>query len=254
LLKPAYELASRPEDKRLVLSALGSAPHRESLQLSERALADPVGKIEAEIACAQIAKALVASDPDPAEACLQRLAADASPTVRTNAQAILRQLDSGWVCAGPYRQPGKSAQDLFDIALAPEQAESGEVKWRRAPGSPDLARAGEVVLDSIVGGEHCVVYLKTQVFVPAAQPVNLEIGSDDGIKLWVNGELVHANNAVRGLTPGQDRAKASLREGWNEFRAKITQHTLGCGMTLRVVTADGKTVRGLRIDPRGDSK
>jgi hypothetical protein len=174
--------------------------------------------------------------------------------VRTNAQAILRQLDSGWLCAGPYRQEGKSAQDLFDTAFAPEQAVASEIKWRRAPGSPDLARAGEVVLDGIVGGDHCVVYLKTMAFVPVAQPVNLEIGSDDGIKLWVNGELVHANNAVRGLTPRQDRAKASLREGWNEFKAKITQHTLGCGMTLRVVTEDGKAVPGLRFDPRGDSK
>ena len=109
-------------------------------------------------------------------------------------------------------------------------------------------------MDSIVGGEHCLVYLKTQVFVPTAQSVNLEIGSDDGIKLWVNGELVHANNAVRGLTPGQDHAKASLREGWNELRAKITQHTLGCGMTLRMVSTDGKPVSGLRFDPDGDGK
>ena len=128
------------------------------------------------------------------------------------------------------------------------------MKWRRAPGSPDLSRAGEVVLDGIVGGDHCVVYLKTWVSVPTTQPVNLEIGSDDGIKFWVNGELVHANNAVRGLTPGQDHAKATLREGWNELRAKITQHTLGCGMTLRIVTAGGKAVPGLRFDPLGGSK
>jgi HEAT repeat protein len=254
LLQPAYELAARPEEKRLVLSALTAAPHRGSLQLAERALSDSAVKTEAEIACVQIAKALGASDPDAAEASLQRLVTEGSPSVRTNAQAILRQLDSGWLCAGPYRQEGKSAQDLFDTAFAPEQAVASEIKWRRAPGSPDLARAGEVVLDGIVSGDHCVVYLKTLVFVPAAQTVNLEIGSDDGIKLWVNGELVHANNAVRGLTPGQDRVKAILREGWNEFKAKITQHTLGCGMTLRVVTEDGKAVPGLRFDPRGDSK
>lgn len=254
LLKPVYELAARPEEKRLVLSALSSAPHRDALQLAERALADTAVKAEAEMACAQIAKALVASDPEAAEMSLQRLVADGSATVRTNAQAILKQLDSGWVCAGPYRQAGKTAQELFDIFFAPEQAGSSEVKWRRAPGSPDLARAGEVVLDGIVGGEHCLVYLKTQVFAPTAQSVNLEIGSDDGIKLWVNGELVHANNAVRGLTPGQDHAKASLRAGWNELRAKITQHTLGCGMTLRIVTTDGKPVSGLRFDPRGDGK
>ncbi|HEU0040107.1 MAG TPA: hypothetical protein VFR76_12620, partial [Verrucomicrobiae bacterium] len=138
--------------------------------------------------------------------------------------------------------------------FAPEQTASAQVKWRRAPGSPDLSRAGEVVLDGVVDGDQCVVYLKTRVFVPAPQKVNLEIGSDDGIKLWVNGELAHANNAVRGLTPGQDRAQATLREGWNDFRAKITQQNAGCAMMLRVVTADGKEVPGLRFDAQAASK
>lgn len=254
LLQPAVELASRAEERRLVLSALGSAPHRNSLLLTERALTDRAVSSEAEMACLQIAKALAVSDPDAAEAALRRLMGEGSATTRTNAQAILKQFDSGWLCAGPYRREGTSAQDLFDVAFAPEQAGGGHIIWRRAPGASDLSRQGEVVLDKLVGGDHCVVYLTTRVFVPAAQRVNLEIGSDDGVKFWVNGELVHANNAVRGLTPGQDRAAANLRAGWNELLAKITQHTLGCGMTLRIVTADGKEVSGLQFDPRGGSK
>jgi len=254
LLKPVAELASRPEDKRLVLSALSSAPHRDSLLLAESDLTNDAVKAEAETACLQIAKALGTSDPEAAETSLRRLLGNGSATTRTNAQVLLKQLDSGWLCAGPYRQEGKSAQDLFDIVFAPEQVGGSEVKWRRAPGSADLSRKGEVVLDGIVGGDHCVVYLKTWVSVPTARAVNLEIGSDDGIKLWVNGELVHANNAVRGLTPGQDHARGNLREGWNELMAKITQHTLGCGMTLRILTAEGNEVPALRFDLRGGSK
>jgi hypothetical protein len=106
-----------------------------------------------------------------------------------------------------------------------------------------------VELAPVVGGDHCAVYLRSRVFVPQAQGVGLEIGSDDGIKLWVNGELVHANNAVRGLAPGQDRARANLRAGWNDLRAKITQSTAGCGMMLRVTGADGAEVN--RFDARG---
>lgn len=254
LLKPAYEIASRAEEKRLVLSALTAVVHRDALQLAERALGDSEVNAEAELACAQLAKSLLTSDPDAAEAMLRRLAANGSASARANAQALLRQLDSGWLCTGPYRQRGKTCQELFDIAFAPEKGESPEVKWRRAPGSVDLARAGEVVLNTIVDADHCVIYLKTRVFVPTAQPVNFQIGSDDGIKLWVNGELVHANNAVRGLTPGQDKAKAGLREGWNDLRAKITQQNAGCGMLLRIVTAAGKEVDGLRFDPQGGTK
>jgi HEAT repeat protein len=252
LLKPAYALATRAEEKRLVLAALTSTPHRDALKLAEGALAEPEVKAEAEVACAQITKALVASDPDAAEASLRRLAADGSSSnVRTNAQALLKQLESGWLVAGPYRQPDKTGQQLFDVAFAPEQAGTNVENWRRAPGSADPTRQGEVVLDSVVGGNDCVVYLKTRVYSPIPQGVKFEIGSDDGIKLWVNGELVHANNAIRGLAPGQDRAKGSLRQGWNDLLAKVTQVSAGCGMILRITDPAGAKSPGLRFEPRG---
>ena len=78
--------------------------------------------------------------------------------------------------------------------------------------------------------------------------MRLDIGTDDGVKVWVNGKLVHANNAVRGLSPGQDKARAVLREGWNDLLLKITQHTQGCGACVRVRGADGGVIEGLRFD------
>ncbi|GAG45169.1 unnamed protein product, partial [marine sediment metagenome] len=57
--------------------------------------------------------------------------------------------------------------------------------------------------------------------------------------------------AVRGLGPGQDRAEAVLRQGWNEFLAKITQHTMGCGACIRIRNADGSLVEGMRFDSGG---
>ncbi|HUU09926.1 MAG TPA: hypothetical protein VM431_05240, partial [Phycisphaerae bacterium] len=65
--------------------------------------------------------------------------------------------------------------------------------------------------------------------------------------LWVNGKLVHANNAIRGFTPGQDKAEAVLKEDWNEFLAKITQHTMGCAACIRVRNPDGSVIEGLRF-------
>jgi hypothetical protein len=181
------------------------------------------------------------------ESALARLISNTSnASVRTNAQALLKQLDSGWLCAGPYRIAGKQGPELFDVEFAPELANAAAVSWQRAPGSADPARVGEVDLAAIVGGDHAVAYAKTRVYVPTAQTVVFAIGSDDGIKLWVNGALVHANNAVRGLTPDQDRATGQLHEGWNDLLAKITQHTVGCGFTLRMISADGAEISGLR--------
>jgi HEAT repeat protein len=250
-LAAAFALATRAEEKRLILSGLARVPHPATLALAEQACADPAVKAEAELACLQIARSLGARELAAVESALSRLiSGTGDPSMRTNAQSLMKQLDSGWLCAGPYRVAGKQAQELFDIPFAPEQADAGAVAWQRAPGSADLARVGEVDLSGITGGDHCVVYAKARVYVPAAQAVAFAIGSDDGIKLWVNGALVHANNAVRGLTPGQDRATGQLREGWNELLAKITQHTVGCGLTLRISSADGAEVPGLRWDGR----
>jgi HEAT repeat protein len=246
-LAMACALATRAEEKRMILSGLARVPHPTTLGLAEQACADSTVRAEAELACLQIARGLGTSEFSVVESALARLISNTSnASVRTNAQALLKQLDSGWLCAGPYRIAGKQGPELFDVEFAPELPNAATVSWQRAPGSADLARVGEVDLAGIVGGDHAVAYAKTRVYVPTAQTVVFAIGSDDGIKLWVNGALVHANNAVRGLTPDQDRATGQLREGWNDLLAKITQHTVGCGFTLRMISADGAEISDLR--------
>lgn len=252
VLTRALAAAGGVADQRRVLSGLARVPDRRALETSEKAMADPAVRPEAEAAMLQIARGLASVDWARAEAALARLAAEASsPTVRGNAQALRNQLDSGWVGTGPFRQAGKAGEDLFGVAFAPELTDGGPSVWQRLPGSPDPARPGEVDLSGLTQGDHCVVYARTRVHVPVARDVTLVIGSDDGIKIWVNGELVHANNAVRGLAPGQDRARGRLRQGWNDLLAKVTQHTAGCGFILQMTTADGRDVPGLRLDPRG---
>lgn len=251
MLRSAYELANRPEEKRLVLSALAAAPNLESLQLVETALNIDAVRAEAEVAAARIAGELLATEPTAATRILQRLTESAiTAAVQTRARSTLKQFDSGWLYAGPHGRKGLEAMELFDVEFGPERRR--DVEWRRAPGTADLTRPGEVDLLSIVNREHGVMYLKTRVFVPTTQEVLFEIGSDDGIKLWLNGKVIHANNAIRGLKPGEDRVKATLREGWNDLLAKVTQATAGWGMMLNIKKPDGSEVPGLRFDPRGE--
>jgi HEAT repeat protein len=254
-----WSVSDRPEDKRVALAELATVALPAALDLAERARADEAVKADAEAACYQVAVGMVAMHRAAAEAGLRRLAGEAvSERVRKDASAAVAALDKHadyvipWMVCSPYRQAGKQAQQLFDIAFPPEQPGATGVTWRPQPAPVDIGKFWEVDLSSVVGDDHCVVYLKTKVFSPQAQAVSLEIGSDDGIKLWVNGRIVHANNAVRGFAPGQDRAKASLKQGWNDFLAKITQHTLGCEMAIRITAADGSPIQGLRFDARGE--
>jgi hypothetical protein len=190
-----------------------------------------------------------------AESALRELAGGAeNQRVRAEAQALVAKLEavSGylapWFVSGPYRQAGKEAQQLFDVAFAPEGQGTGAAEWRPLPASSGLTNFWRADLDTIVAGNHCVIYLKARAFCPRAQAVTLEIGSDDGVKVWINRTLVHANNAVRGFTPGEDKAKGALQEGWNEFLVKITQHTAGCAAAVRVRATDGQAIPGLRVE------
>jgi hypothetical protein len=250
-LAVVFELATRLPDRRMALSGLARVPHRKTLALAEQACTDADVKAEAEIACLQIAQELGSAELETAEAALAQLASSAgSLSLQTNAQVLLRKLNSGWLFAGPYRQAGKQAPELFDIPFEPEQ-HGVEVKWQRAPGAMNSSRPGEVDMSGIVGGDHCVVYLKTRLYVPVAQKVRLLIGSHDGIKLWLNGEVAHANNVVRSLQVDDDKATVRLHQGWNDLLAKVTQHSAGCGITFRATQEDGQDVPGLRLDPRG---
>ncbi len=72
-----------------------------------------------------------------------------------------------------------------------------------------------IELDKVeaLAGDNRVAYLRTKVWSPKEQKARLELGSDDGVKVWLNGQLVHANNAVRPVRAGtgQGRRDAQRR-------------------------------------------
>lgn len=100
-------------------------------------------------------------------------------------------------------------------------------------------------LSKLLGGDNRVAYLRSQVRSPDARTVRLELGSDDGVKAWLNGALVHANNTLRGAAPGQDKVDVTLQQGWNTLLLKITQGSAGWGACAQFTAADGSPARGL---------
>jgi len=257
LCRDGLAACERPEERRLGLGELGKVPLAGALELALAAEKEEAIRAEAQLAVVRICGQTMAGDRAAAAAQFQRLATEgAAEQVKTEARSAMEALHRlasyimPWLAAGPYRQQGKECQQLFDVAFPPEEGPD-KVEWKPAATPPDPALAWQVDLASVVAGNHAVAYIRTRVFSPREQPVALALGVDDGVKLWINGQLVHANNAVRGLVPDQDKAQAALRQGWNDLLAKVTQHTAGCGLCLRVTTPDGALVEGLRVDPAG---
>jgi hypothetical protein len=76
------------------------------------------------------------------------------------------------------------------------------------------------------------------------------MGSDDGIKAWLNGKLVHAKNSPRAAIPYTDKVRIKLKAGWNPLLLKITQNNVPWEFCARITTSrgSGQPVPGVRMD------
>jgi hypothetical protein len=69
--------------------------------------------------------------------------------------------------------------------------------------------------------EYVFAYAWAQVDMPKETTALLGIGSDDAVKVWLNGELVHEKWVHRGAFPDHDRIKVTFRKGANQLVFKI---------------------------------
>ncbi len=131
-----------------------------------------------------------------------------------------------WHIVGPFDN-GKDDAGLDEV-FGPEKrldlkatyrGKSGTVRWDRvradARGYVDLAA------HFAPGSDEIVCYLYQEIESPAEQKATLLLGTDDGCKLWVHGELVHTSRIHRAAAPGQDTVSLHLRKGVNQVLLKI---------------------------------
>jgi HEAT repeat protein len=247
--------ARSPEEKKLVLSGLANVNDAGALQLAAKCLDDETIKDEAALAAVKIAGSICGSYPDQAKTAIAKvLAITKDDSLRKQAQDVINTIEkfedfiTSWQVSGPYMQEGKNYAELFDIVFPPETSAGKDVKWSPMPAGTDPSRPFVLDLLKLYGGEQRVAYLRTWINCDSQQQASLEIGSDDGIKVWLNNSIVHANNVARSLTPGSDKANITLKQGWNSLLVKITQNNLPWEFCMRLRKPDGTRLEGIRID------
>ncbi len=141
-----------------------------------------------------------------------------------------------WLIAGPF--PNENCKG-FDAVYPPEQAKTLDELLKAAEWKKVTAADGVVnLLPHFKPNTNVVAYALTIIESPKEVTTELLIGSDDGVKVWLNGELVHNNHAHRGLTIDQDRVQVKLRQGTNLLLVKIENGGGDWAVAVRVLDPD----------------
>ena len=83
--------------------------------------------------------------------------------------------------------------------------------------------------------------------------VEARVGSDDSVKVWMNGEEVHKNAVNRGAGDFQDTFEVDLKKGDNVFMVKVCERGGGWSMFAGIDAPLEYNLKfkGLPVEPTG---
>ncbi len=151
--------------------------------------------------------------------------------------------------AGPFTEKIKESPmptDKVDLSATYSSNKSKEkVGWKL------VSTEGNGLLNfrTLYDSNSISAYAYTRIYSPVAQTTKatqMLVGSDDGVFVWLNGELTHQQPLARGAAPDQDHVDIKLEKGWNDILVRVINEGLGHGLFLRF---EGPP--GLIVNPNG---
>ncbi|MFA7692856.1 MAG: HEAT repeat domain-containing protein [Candidatus Hydrogenedentales bacterium] len=251
-LRYAAGQAQTTAARREFLAASSQLPSLECLRLIESELDNPEVAAEALRAALTVSRALTGAWPKEAAARLRAIADDETQgqEIRHEAKDALNTMRShkdylmAWEMAGPYFEDNTIAYFLFEQKFPPEK-DADSANWRCFPLLPKTEPPFKLDFNRVLGGDNRVVFIRSFINSPTDQDAVLELGTNDGCKLWWNGKLIHGINVGRPLTPGEDKLELQLNAGLNTLMVAVFQQEGDWGATLRFVDREGNTLENI---------
>lgn len=150
-----------------------------------------------------------------------------------------------WHVLGPL--PNPTTKDVawadvpFDPASVDLTATFGESddqrQWQAHTGGGLSCMVNLMGIFGAVDNARAFAY--TTVSSAEDREATLRIGSDDGVRVWVNGAVVHENPVDRGAVLDQDQIPVKLKAGENTILLEVIQNMGGWCYMARLTTPDG---------------
>jgi len=137
-----------------------------------------------------------------------------------------------WAVTGPFPlewegEGSTSTPPGFDRAYPPEtntdpaavfDTVDGKAPWR--PVATDMSCCLDF-LEHFGTSENVLCYARSTIVAPRDMEARMSLGSNDGAKVWVNGEQVFSWSGGRPAKPHQDEFAVTLKEGRNAVLVKV---------------------------------
>ena len=125
-----------------------------------------------------------------------------------------------WHHAGPF------SGNAFEQKAGPEGEKSLNLDKPYKAGDLELYWARKDYKDgtlygTIFSGDNSSNFLGRNIIADSARDLPVSFGSDDGIKVYLNGQQVHAHNIGRGAAADQEKLTLKLQKGTNFLLVKI---------------------------------
>ena len=137
---------------------------------------------------------------------------------------------------------------LSNKPVAPLELKAKQYPWKLVKTSTDI-----IDLDAQYKGmDFAAVFALAEIKTDKEVKIFLSVGSDDGIRIWHNGKLIHDNWIPRGVNKDDDLVPVTLQPGSNQLLLKVQDMQLGWGFVVRILSMDALSDQLITASGKGD--
>ena len=148
--------------------------------------------------------------------------------IHNSSQGIIRD----WKVSGPY--PFNEGLD----GVHPPETEENKSRWQIIRTDPEgyvnfvsIFSQNEAAAVDMIG----MAYAYTEIISPDDRDLTLTLGSNDGAKIWLNGEVIYNEHVGRSAIADQVFLKVHLKKGNNTLLTKVENLGANWGLYMRIV-------------------
>lgn len=146
-----------------------------------------------------------------------------------------------WSIDNPFRESYGFPQAVVDLN-SPLEFQQQKYSWKKNVKAEGWGYIGLISLCEQNASEcsYLSAFAYTEIELPEETDAFVNIGSDDGFRLWVNQQEVAKKHVDRGMKVDDDKIQVHFNNGVNKILLQITQIKGGWNFCLRLTDLSGK--------------